>query len=244
MKKKYLILAFTCLLFGICGCGINLGLTKKDRMMTYINEKYTDDHFEYVNVTGGHLGSNVKKIRVRSEKYPEKPVIVSCAEVDDKEYFYDSYLSIKFEKETYEYIEDELKKEFGDNIYIRYEADTFLSEENGSSDTTFEEFIFDPKTYIRFNAAVISNNFDEDYLFEKIKIAFANVQIGADIFFIDTDENLSEVASTYISNGAYQKCLFVVKENQSDYSVIDWSDGVLEDESSENESEGRKADFI
>ena len=47
-------------------------------MMDYISEKYPDDSFEFMNLTGGHLGSEDTKIYVRSRKYPDKEIKVIC----------------------------------------------------------------------------------------------------------------------------------------------------------------------
>lgn len=225
MKKTVLFLMVILLMIGVCGCSMK-GQDKVDMMMSYINDKYSDDHFEYVGMSGGHLGSNTTKIIVKSEKYPDKEIRVICSEVDGEDVYSDTYLNAKFETETYEFIRNALVGEYGENVYLKYIPDDTASYENGSSSTTFEEYISDPSTYIYFSAAVVGNVDNEEAALNKIKSIFADAVLSAHIYFVDTDDSLSDNATGIIENKEYTKRLYIIKETVDQYSKTEWTDGV------------------
>ena len=225
MKKTVLFLMVIFLIIAACGCGMK-GQYKADMMVSYINDKYSDDNFEYVSVSGGHLGSNTTKIIVKSEKYPDKEIRVICSEVDGKKIYSDTYLSVKFETETYEFIRNALVMEYGENIYLKYAPNDAASHEKGSSNTTFDEYISDPSTHVYFSAAVVGTVDDEEAALSKIKSIFADAVFSAHIYFMDTDDSLSVNATKLIENKEYSKRLYILKETVDKYSKTEWTDGV------------------
>lgn len=224
MKKTVLFLMVILLMIGVCGCSMS-DQRKIEAMVSYINEKYTDDTFEYVSMSGGHLGSNTTKIIVKSEKYPDKKIRVICSEVDGNKCYSDTYLNVKFEEETYKFIHDALATEYGDNIYLKYIPDDTGSFENGSCSTTFEEYISDPTTCIYFSAAVADTADDEESTLDRIKLIFAEAVFSAHIYFIDTDDSLAVKATEIIENNGYIKRLYIIKSNADRYSKAEWKDG-------------------
>lgn len=204
------------------------GQDKVDMMVSYINNKYSDDTFEYVSMSGGHLGSNTTKIIVKSAKYPDKEIRVICSEVDGKNIYSDTYLNIKFEDETYAFIRDALVGEYGENIYLKYIPDDTVGFENGSSSTTFEEYISDPSVCIYFSAAVIGTVEDEEATLDKIKTVFSNSVVSAHIYFMDINESLSDNATKLIESKAYTKRLYFVKETVDQYTKTEWMVGKLQ----------------
>lgn len=228
MKKNRaisIILLILITVTGVCGCDMK-GQDKVDMMVSYINDKYSDDNFEYVSMSGGHLGSNTTKIIVRSEKYPDKEIRVICSDVDGKNIYSDTYLNVKFEVETYEFIRNALVGEYGDNVYLKYVPDDTASYENGSSSTTFAEYISDPSTYIYFSAAVVGTVDDEEATLNKIKSIFADAVFSAHIYFVDTNDSLSDNATKIIEDKEYEKKLYIIKETVDQYSKTEWTDGV------------------
>lgn len=215
----------------LSGCHKIEAQQKIDRMLDYINAKYTDDSFTYVSVTGGHLGSNVTKIIVNSEKYPEKGIRVICTEVDGSEKFADTYLNIKFEQETRAYIENALCEEYGTNIYVKYTPGDVAVEDNGTSDTTFSEYLVNENTYISFSAVVSGVVMDEEKTFENIKAMFSDAVIRGNIYYVEENvelsgENSSKTAQQYIETQTYSKRLYFVKESIDNYSRVEWTEGV------------------
>ena len=225
MKKTVLFLMVIFLMIGACGCGMK-GQDKVDMMVSYINDKYSDDNFEYVSMSGGHLGSNTTKIIVKSEKYPDKEIRVICSEVDGNNIYSDTYLNVKFETKTYEFIRNALVKEYGENIYLKYTPDDTACYENGSSNTTFDEYISDPSTYVYFSAAVVGTVDDEEAALSKIKSIFADAVFSAHIYFVDTSDSLSVNATKFIENKEYSKRLYIIKETVDQYLKTEWTDGV------------------
>ena len=86
-----LLILLSGFLMGVCGCrGSSETMKKTDRMMAYIRNKYPEDSFSFLRISGGHLGSGDTKILVKSEKYPDHYVRVTAVEDRENEYFYDT----------------------------------------------------------------------------------------------------------------------------------------------------------
>lgn len=198
---------------------------KVDIMVSYINNKYKDDTFEFVSMSGGDLGSNTKKITVSSKKYPDKNIRVICSETDGEDIIYDTYLNIKFEKETYEYIKNTLIEGYGENIYLKFYPNDTNSCKNGSDKTTFEEFISYSDTFVYFIAAVPDGAEDEELAFSKLKELFSDSVISGRVYFIDTDESLAENGERLIEAHEYAKRLYFVKDTVQSFSHAEWTVG-------------------
>ncbi len=227
MKKLSWFVLILFLLTGASGCSTNHRKTqeKTQRMLSYINNKYTEDHFEYAGITGGHLGSNTTKIIVRSEKLPEKRICVIASETDDGEVFSDTYLHAKFAQQTEAYLRDALTGLYGQDIYLDFIPDDTAGMQSGSSRTTFEEYLADPDTYIYFSAAVPGKAEDEEKELARIKDAFQNAVVIGHIFYMDTDEPIQDTAKAQIEAKAYEKRLYIVKESVSEYAKAEWTAG-------------------
>lgn len=226
MKKIFLVLSVVVLMVCLCSC--NKGQAKIDRMIDYMNNKYSDDTFTYLRMSGGFPGSNETKIVVASEKYPDIFIRVICAEVDGAEIFTDTYVGAKFEEQTREYLEDVIRGEYGDNFSLHYTPSDIVCTENGSSDTTFEEFL--STTKISFSAVVYAENgiVDEAATEEVIKKMFADsvISFGC-IFYVDdevllSDDSYEEEVWNCIHHGIYIEELVIWKESPEVYSKLEW----------------------
>ena len=224
MKKILLLFTVISLMIGVCGCGMK-SQDKIDRMLAYINNKYADDAFEFVSVTGGHLGSNVAKILVKSKMFPDNPIRVICTESDGAEHYTDTYLNVKYEAQTLEYIKQCISSVYGSNIYVEYCPDDTASMQNGTSDTSFNEFISDPSTFVYFSAVVVNKVENETIEFEKIKGVFSEAVIRADIYFVDYSDLPIERLNEVIENRSYTKKLSIIKKTIDDYSKVEWKAG-------------------
>lgn len=224
MKKTILFFVLLFLTIGAYGCNMK-AQEKRDSMIIYINNKYTDDKFTFVSVTGGHWGSNTSKIIVSSKNYPEKKIRVVCSEDDGKLIYSDNYLNIKYEKETYEYIKNTLVSCFGDNIYLQYIPSDATSCDKGSGDTTFEEYISSSDTYVYFSAVVIESSKDEDEILSKIKEIFRDSVVRAHIFFVDKKTSLENNGAKIIEEKSFNKSLFIVKDSINNYKTVEWMAG-------------------
>lgn len=227
MKNK-LILVVLCvvsILLIITGCNKNDNI---DKMVDYMNEKYIDDKFTYVTVYGGHLGDNQTKIIVSSDKFPNSEIKVICYDSGECS---DNYLGIKYEEQTRIYLKTKLNAEFGNKVYVDYIVDDMGYTSYGSSYTTFDEYIANEHSHIFFEAIVgyDINEQTKDIALNKIKDAFSNATIHANIFFVDENitysnyDTYDEFAS-YIQNNQYDKHLFLIKSDVNNFSTIKWYD--------------------
>ena len=192
-----------------------------DKMVAYMNEKYVDDKFTYVTVYGGHLGDNQTKIIVSSKKFPNSEIKVICYDSGECS---DNYLGIKYEEQIRTYLKNTLSEKFGNKVYVDYVVDDRGCTNNGSSYTTFEEYIANESSYIYFEAIIgydVNGN-TKDVALNKIKDAFSNATIQANIFFVDENilysnyDTYDEFVS-YIQNNQYNKKLFLIKILFLDY---------------------------
>lgn len=210
-----------------------IGFNKRydiNEFVNYMNEKYIDDTFTYKNITGGHLGSNTKKILVESKKYPGKPITVIRTEKDGNYIYTDTYLGVKFEDQTRTYLKNKLSEKFGNKVYVNYIADDLACTSNGSSYTTFEEYIANEYSHIFFTAIIgcdVNDN-TKDAILNEIKDAFSSATVLAHLFFVD--ENIAsynydtyDEFTWYIENKQYNNNLFFIKENVDEYSQLEWS---------------------
>lgn len=212
------------LMIGACGCGMK-GQDKVDMMVSYINDKYSDDTFEYVSMSGGHLGSGTTKIIVKSEQYPGKEIRVICSEINGDAVYSDTYLNVKFEKQTQEYIENALTNAFDTKVAVKYTPDDTASMRTGTAETTFDEFITDETIYVYFSAIVVLDKVDEEVALSKIKEAFADGVVLGDIYFVDsiyTDAVEETDAFSLIKEKQYSKALFIHKNSVEQYKTIEW----------------------
>lgn len=226
-KKTVLFLLTIFLMISTFGCGMK-GQNKVDMMVSYINDKYPDDHFEYVSMSGGHLGSNTTKIIVKSRKHPDKEIRVICSEVDGEFIYSDTYLNIKFEEETHSYIEYALSNAFKTRVYVWYIPDDIGGMENGTSETLFTEYISDSSTFVYFNAIVFADEIDEEDAVAKIKTAFADGVVQGHIYFVrieNADKNEDD-PMMLIEHNQYYKRLYFVKSDVEQYKSFEWTDGV------------------
>jgi len=225
MKKK-MFLSLLCIVSALLimtGCNKNNDV---DKMVEYMNEKYVDDNFTFQKVYGGSLGDNQTKIIVSSEQYPNKNIYVICT---NSNICTDNYLGVKYEENTIKYLENKLRDTFGNNFYLDYKVDDTACTENGSSETTFEEYIADEYSGIYFEAIIgyNTNNSTEDITLNKIKSSFSNATISANIFFVNENIESSSYDTydkfvAYVKNKKYDKKLFILKDDVKTYSTIKW----------------------
>lgn len=226
LKRAILLLPIVFLMIGACGCDMTIR-KKNNMMLSYIKNKYPDDNFEYVGVTGGYLGSNTKKIIVKSEKYPDRQIRVICVDKDGDLIFSDTYLNVKFEQETRSYIEKSLSDAFGEKICVRYTPSNAGNTKNGSADTSFSQFISDSTTYVYFVGVVVCDNVDENEAFDKIERAFADGVVLGDIYFVDSthEQDFENNAFSLVEERKYTKTVFFVKSTVDQYKTVKWKYG-------------------
>ena len=226
MKKVISVLLVVFLLIGACGCGMRKE-SKQEKMLAYINEKY-DDTFTFKRVFGGSVGSDTKKIIVSSEKFPEKDIYVICSYPDGSEKLSDNYLGVKFEKDTNNALSDAVYNCFGPNYYLQYFPNNLACTNNGSNNTTFDEYIAEKSSYVSFIAAVRypSTDFERSAIEEAVRQNFDGMAVVGRIYFLDADVDLTgadgkKLYESYVeSHKHFQKLYFTSSAHQID--SIEW----------------------
>lgn len=149
MKKFYitlLILLFSLIPFCLCGCGCVPKNIRANMITKYMENKYTDDHFELKRWRGcggsGGFPPNTEAYYA-SEKCPYKDI--RAVYVADTNKYYDNYLGVKYSKQLDEYIENYAKTLFpGNNVKIGTISDEpslNIAAIDLPPDTSFEEYL-------------------------------------------------------------------------------------------------------
>ena len=203
------------------------GQERIDRMVEYINGKYSNDEFSYDHITGGHLGSNVTTIIVSSKEYPNSPIRVMCTVVDGNEVFSDTYLGIKYETETRDYLSHLMEQAFDSNSYVYYTPDDLGCTKTGSESSSFEEYIADPSSNVHFWAVVNYSPDNKTETLELLKKLLANVTVSGNIYFVeDSRTELDEdTATQIIEKNEYAVCLSIIKTDTVTYYKAEWRVG-------------------
>lgn len=198
-----------------------------DRMMEYVNGKYSNDEFSYDHITGGHLGSNVTTIIVSSKQYPNTPIRVMCTVVDGNEMFSDTYLGVKYEEETRAFISRLIEKAFGTTCFVKYTPDDLGCTKTGTESSTFEEYIADPSSNVHFWAVVNYCPDNETKTLDLLKELLANVTVSGNIYFVDNSNvELDEDTATHIiERNEYAVCLSIIKADTVNYYKSEWRKG-------------------
>ena len=223
MKKILAVLLILTFVFSLTGCNEYHRNDMVNDMLTYMHEKYTDDTFEFVSMSGGHIGSNVTKIIVASEKYPDKEVRVICTEVDGEKIFTDTYLNFKFEEQTREYIKDKLQKEFGNNIYFKYVPDDLACTEGGSFETTFEEYINEESSHIYISVAVPYEVENKEAVNNLLQNIFSDIALSGDIYFFDAETDIDADITEKIETKQYSEKVYISKTETEEKYQFEWS---------------------
>lgn len=175
------------LVTGVTGC-MNNKESVADKMVAYMNEKY-DDHFEYSAPFGGGPDATSTQIIVTSEKYPEAQIWVEYYTENGKEIFADNYVSYKYEKQTRNALQNLLEDVFGAEIKLRYGVGSKGSINNFTDNTSFDEFISDPASYVRFRAFVLDNGAGISIAGKELKQAIEDSKfVISGLLYITSDE--------------------------------------------------------
>lgn len=229
MKKAVLFFIVVLLVIGVCGCDMKRE-SKQDIMLNYINEKY-DDTFTFKSVFGGSAGSNTKKIIVTSGKFPGEDVYVVCTEIDGIQTFTDNYLGVKFANKTKETLSAQIEQCFGKNFYLSYIPANLACTENGSDQTTFEQYVAEESSFISFEAIVTGSisDSDKDAIIEKIKTAFSNMSAIGRIYFVNdvvdfTAENGRDLFVSCVERKEYSHELYFKCNVNNGITIKEWTE--------------------
>ena len=218
---------FGIILAGAFGCTMNKNAIYQ-KMVSYISNKYNDS-FEFVTSYGGRPGSSFHSIYVKSKQYPNAFISVSCNEVNGDDVFFDNYLAVKYEEQTRELLNN-IMNGYGTEILLFYNAGNYAYTENGTENTTFEEFIREKTSSIIFTA-LIKTDFSPNHelIEEKLKQDMSSYGIccsGILYFCLDNPEfeqlNANNLFSGYLSKKTYDSSCFFQMTEDGKLTNVEW----------------------
>ena len=230
MKRKRRFAFFGGLLLsimmGVSGCMMS-SQWKIDQMLEHMHEKYGDDVFTYDHITGGYLGSSTTSYIVYSQRFPNRPIKVNATKTDDGVFYWDTYVSVKYEQQTRELLTQRMEQVFGKNCYVRYvyNADNAAVSGPDGGNRSFEEYIAHNGS-LPFSVAVnvIPENGDETMA--RVKEVLADVDvIGSILFFNGPDADLDEGTVEQIrkERGSAVSLQIFHKDGQREYVWHIWN---------------------
>ncbi len=195
MKKFYitlLILLFSLIPFCLSGCGCVPKNIRANMITKYMENKYTDDHFELKRWRGcggaGGFPPNTEAY-YSSEKCPYKDI--RAVYVADTNKYYDNYLGVKYSKQLDEYIENYAKTLFpGHNVKIGTISDEpslNIAANDLPPDTSFEEYLKKCEEsvfiYCEYDPEELSE--DRDEIEKRVLESIKNLEMHPRVFFIN-----------------------------------------------------------
>jgi len=146
MRKTSAIILVITILMGVSGCMNNnynkpKRISIQEHMLNYIQARYPDDIFTYIALHGGGAGITERQILVKSEKFPERNILVTYNNIDGKEIFGDNYIYLLYEDQTREFIDEILSGVFADEYRLSYNAPLRVNALNLADTATFEGFL-------------------------------------------------------------------------------------------------------
>lgn len=200
----------------------------QQKMIDYMTDKYNES-FSFISVYGGNPGTDVHKILVSSESYPEKEICVVYDSFND--FYSDNYLGIKYEDETREYLKRILSGCFDGEVFVHYNADNLAMTENGNKNTTFNEYISSVQSGITFTAIVSTKRTSDenDLLMNNLQKALAEAGIccNGSIYFASDDFDIGYLTdetyyNEYIFPQKYIKKLFFIMSDDMEIFEHKW----------------------
>lgn len=226
-RSTLLIVLFSLLVF-IGGCTLIPKSVRKDLIVDYLNDKYTDDHFEFVRYSGGKPWSyEALTIECKSEKYPEKAVMASYIPEDNK--YYDNYLGVKYSKQLDEYVEN-----IGKELFPEHKTKHSIYSDNSkvpplldmSADTDFEDYLANcgENVFLFCEYDKDELNANKEEICERTKELFQNLDMNVNHVGISFTNNIDRDLD-FVRGDAYN-CLFIEfnYDNGKRIESIEWGE--------------------
>lgn len=222
MGIKKIILLLSLIL--LCGCGKE---SITDKMISYMNNKYSEDTFEFSAPTGGGTGSTYKTIMVSSREFPNSEVYVRY----NSDFGYsDNYLGVKYDYQTREVLNSILSSVTNESyVFLDYEVSRYACP-NKDGNMTFEDYIVSSDNGVGFIAVVNYIVENRGEFVERLEDAFKTSGIyclGTVYFEEDLDKIMklkSETVSGYIYDKSYSDSLSFVMGDGISFSKVEWGE--------------------
>ncbi len=222
MKKLISLCMILFIMIGAGGC-MRTKETTTDKLLNYINSKY-DDTFHFKSVFGGAAGSNMNKILVNSEKYPDQDICVYCAETETGVEFGDNYLAVKYYQQTLSYLQETFQQVLGEKVHINYLMSNYANTEGGSDDTTLEEFLSTPTSAILVEVFACASADNRDQVEQQLLAALGSTALSATCYFAEENVDItdSQIRKKLVIDKTYTDKVYFSKDDSNGFATIEW----------------------
>lgn len=185
------------IMFILTGCG----KTKfsVDDCLKYMNEKYGEE-FEYISLTDDYQTNSSLKIFVKSKKYPNSKILVIEELTPDGIKYHDAYIRTKYEQDTYNLINSIATNVYGEcRVIYDLSHNTYYLPDSFNNATTFEEYISNIKSNIKFSLLLPKehNKLDKEKetngFYESLREN--NIICSCSIYYADDEEKYEKINS-------------------------------------------------
>ncbi|MFR5875181.1 MAG: hypothetical protein ACLUFN_01685 [Eubacterium sp.] len=198
----------------------------------YLENKYSNEKFEFVDFEGGTLfgGDTLRIARCKSNKFPNNDIYV-VYDTNKKEYS-DNYIDIKYSSETDNAINNVFKNAFqNENFYFISAGENFNSTTKSSSldsDISFNDYkcnraipIYAFVTnYSKKTHNEIAMDLEKAIVHEGLYCNSIEIYILDD--YLDDIENNDSLQNDIVVNNKYVDYLYATMSNSNGFDSIEW----------------------
>jgi len=196
-----------------------------DKMVDYMNTKYSD-HFEYYAPFGGGPGLTSNEIIVKSEKFPDAEIVVAYYVQDGEDVFIDQYIDYKYEQQTRELLQKLLEEAFECDVFLSFGVGGTGAKNNFTDTTTFKEYISSKESYLGFNAIVLKDakDIDSDIIESRLLAALTehDIVIGGSVYFANDEATFKPLEELASKDRRSLKCLDFSISNSQKFDYCEW----------------------
>ena len=186
-----------------------------DSMLAYVNEKYPEDRFQFVDITGGGVTAGTKTIIVTSQKYPDKEFYVFYYRNEEGKHYSDNYLGVIYADDVRADLE-KLLSFAGGNLKLFYDPNRFACP-NDNGLISYKEYAANKDACIGFSA-VVQTDKTKDEIDEALQNALINSEIicWGTVYFVESKEEFDLLDSTSFSSFLFKKKYYAALRIDSD----------------------------
>lgn len=200
--------------------------------VSYLNNKYSDDKFEFVTFEGGTLfgGDALRTARCTSETIPKCNIYVTF-NADENEYS-DNYLDMKYSNETDDSINNVFKNAFkNENFYFIAAKDAFCSTTKSSfldKDISFNDYkqkrgipiyAFVSNSSNKSNEQIV-HDLEQEIIREGLYCDTIEIYVVDD--YLESINTDSSVRNSIVVNGKYRDYLYATMMDSTGFDSIEW----------------------
>lgn len=200
--------------------------------VSYLEKKYPDDNFKFIDFVGGTLfgGSVLKEARCTSELLPDYNIFVSYNK--NKKSFSDNYLDMKYLDETDEAIKEFFNIAFqNEEFYVEPSIDSFVSTTASSSldsNIGFDDYKRQRGIPV-FAYATNNSQKTHNEISENIKRVLTEKKLYCDyidVYILDelpnNLENDTSLQNSIVTKNKYSDHLFMELSEDFEFETVEW----------------------